>query len=105
MKQQGAKAHFFLHHLGNIRAIQAAAKPDNTIEILALTLLPNLVTQQFKRVFTFLIGMPIGLDRGLKVIAVVTPTTLIKNDVWIGRVHNAMGANLIRSRAHALVLR
>jgi hypothetical protein len=67
--------------------------------------LPNLVGEQFKRIFASLIGMPMGLYCELEVIAVVTPTPFIENDVGVGSVHNAVGANFIRPSAHIFVLR
>jgi hypothetical protein len=97
VKNQRPETHLFLGNVRRIGAIQPAAHTDYAIKILAPALRPDTFRQRRKFCLTPGIGMPIRLNLGSEVIAVVTDPLCIKFDARIACIHDAAGAYLVRA--------
>jgi hypothetical protein len=97
MEQQRAQTHFLFGNVSRVGAVKSTAKPNDAVEIPSISTLTNVGCQPVEGDFPLRARMPIGFDQCAKIIAIVTPATLVKTDVWVRGVHDAMTANLMNN--------
>ena len=83
MEEQRPQAHFFFGYIRCIRTVQATTQTDDAVEVLALAIPFDCLGQGLQRLLAFNTGVPVGLDLVVKVIAVLAPTTSIKDDAGV----------------------
>src|SRR5690348_12294400 len=103
MENQRSQAEFFGRQIGDVRTIYTAAHPDDAVMFLALPMLPYPAYEAPNFPLPSLVGVPARQNIVMKIVAIVTPATLIECDIGVSRVHDAVRADHVFARLHCIL--
>src|SRR5688500_6794420 len=101
MENQRAQSELLLGNVGEVRAVDPAAHADDAVEVFARASFLYGIDNLLELTLTAFVGVPVGEDLGVVCPAMVAYSLLIESDGRIGRVHHAIGADLIRAALHS----